>query len=89
LKADHRISSLEKKPAKMGMPEMAMQPTHMVRLVQGSLGRSPPMFRMSCSPDMAWITEPEPRKRRALKKAWVARWKMAAVKAPTPQARNM
>ena len=44
---------------------------------------------MSCSPDMAWMTEPEPRNSRALKKAWVMRWKIPAAKAPTPQARNM
>ena len=35
------------------------------------------------------MTEPEPKKRRALKKAWVMRWKMPEVKAPTPQARNI
>ena len=34
----------------------------------------------------AWATEPEPRKRLALKKAWVKRWKTAAVQAPTPSA---
>jgi hypothetical protein len=66
-----------------------MQPMSIVRCVFGSFARRPPMLRMSCSPDIAWITEPEPRKRRALKKAWVARWKIAAAKAPTPQARNM
>ena len=38
---------------------------------------------------MEWITLPEPRNRQALKKAWVTRWKMAAVKAPQPAARNM
>ncbi len=47
------------------------------------------MLRMSCSPDIAWMTEPEPRKRSALKKAWVKTWKIPAPKAPTPQARNM
>jgi len=35
---------------------------------------------------MPWITEPAPRKRRALKKAWVIRWKIPETKAPTPQA---
>jgi hypothetical protein len=38
---------------------------------------------------MAWITEPAPRKRRALKKACVMRWKIAAENAPTPSATNM
>src|SRR5689334_15385156 len=44
---------------------------------------------MSCSPPMAWITDPEQRKRRALKKAWVNRWNTATQYAPTPSARNM
>ena len=71
------------------MPAIAMQPTSIVACVQGSFRRRPPMLRMSCSPDIAWITEPEPRNSSALKKACVARWKTPAVKAPTPQARNM
>ena len=59
------------------MPAMATLPIHMVRKVTGILSLSPPMQRMSCSPLMAWMTEPEPRKSRALKKAWVIRWKTA------------
>ncbi len=55
----------------------------------GSLRRRPPITRMSCSLLMAWITEPEPRKSRALKKAWVMTWKMPTPKAPTPQASIM
>ena len=31
--------------------------------------KSPPILAMSCSPFMAWITDPAPRKRSALKKA--------------------
>jgi hypothetical protein len=31
---------------------------------------------------MAWITEPEPRKSIALKKAWVTRWNMPATGRP-------
>jgi hypothetical protein len=31
---------------------------------------------MSCSWCSAWMTAPQPRNRRALKKAWVVRWKM-------------
>ena len=37
----------------------------------------------------AWMSEPEPRKRRALKKAWVKRWNTAAVHAPQPRAITM
>ena len=44
---------------------------------------------MSCSPDIAWITLPEPRKSSALKNACVIKWKMPEVNAPTPSARNM
>jgi hypothetical protein len=44
---------------------------------------------MSCSPAIAWITEPLPRKRSALKKAWVIRWNAPAENAPTPIAMNM
>ena len=29
----------------------------------------PPIFRISCSSDIAWITDPAPRNRSALKKA--------------------
>jgi hypothetical protein len=32
----------------------------------------------------AWLSEPAPRNRQALKKACVNRWNMAAVQAPTP-----
>ena len=42
-------------------------------------GARPPILRMSCSPDMAWITEPDPKNSSALKKAWVKRWNT-----PTP-----
>ena len=45
-------------------------------------------FFMS-KPPAAWLTEPEPRNRQALKKAWVKRWNMAAVQAPTPRAITM
>ena len=38
---------------------------------------------------MAWITEPAPRNRQALKNAWVKTWKIAAPNAPAPAARNM
>ncbi len=57
---------------------MASQPTMNVAAVIGMSFRRPPMRRMSCSSCIPWITEPEPRKSRALKKAWVTMWKMAA-----------
>ncbi len=44
---------------------------------------------MSCSPSTAWMTEPESRKSRPLKKPWVIRWKIAAVQAPTPNEANI
>src|SRR5438132_13251944 len=44
---------------------------------------------MSCTPSTAWITGPDPRKSSALKKACVARWKIAAAGAPTPRAAHM
>src|SRR6476646_8289263 len=89
LYACHRISSFEKKPANPGIPAIATEPTHIVQWVIGILSFSPPMLRMSCSPPIAWMTDPEQRKSRALKKAWVNRWNTATQYAPTPSARNM
>ena len=60
-----------------------------VQYVFGIFFARPPIFRMSCSPPIAWMTEPAPRKRQALKNAWVVTWNMPSVNAPTPQARNM
>ena len=37
----------------------------------------------------AWLIEPAPRNRHALKKACVKRWNNAAVQAPTPRAVTM
>ena len=45
-----------------------------VQKVAGITRRKPPIFRMSCSPCIAWMMLPEPRKRQALKNAWVSRW---------------
>ena len=57
------------------------------------------MLRMSCASSCAWVawyarciawmTLPEPRNSRALKNAWVVRWKMPAAYAPVPTPRNM
>ena len=84
-----RISSLLKNPAKGGMPAMASVATIIVANVTGMYFFRPPMRRMSCSPPIAWITEPLPRKSSALKKACVIRWNAPAEKAPTPMAVNM
>ena len=62
------ISSLAQKPAKGIMPTMERAPMSIVQKVMGIFLRSPPILRMSCSPPMAWITEPEQRNRRPLKK---------------------
>src|SRR5215831_9943575 len=69
--AEARMASLEKKPAARGRPAMAYVAHWKVRNVCGILSFRPPMKRRSCSPLMAWITEPDPRKRQALKKACV------------------
>ena len=47
-----------------------------VQWVIGIFRHRPPMSLMSCSSWTAWITQPEPRKSRPLKKPWVMRWKM-------------
>ena len=71
------------------MPAIAIDPISIVTYVIGIFLRSPPILRMSCSSSTAWITDPEPRNSRPLKKPCVMRWKIAAVKAPTPSAANM
>ena len=57
---------------------MASQPITNVIAVIGMYLRRPPILRMSCSSCIPWMTEPEPRKSSALKKAWVTMWKIAA-----------
>ena len=49
----------------------------------------PPMSSFMSKLCTEWATEPEPRKRPALKKACVNRWNSAAVQAPTPSAITM
>ena len=66
------------KPANGGTPAMASHPMMNVTPVTGMNRSSPPIFRMSCSSCIPWMTEPEPRKSRALKKAWVTMWNTAA-----------
>ena len=73
-----KMASLEKNPLKNGNPVSAAVPTAKVRHVVGIRPRKPPIFQMSCSWCIAWMTEPAPRNSSALKKAWVKRWKMPA-----------
>ncbi len=78
-----------KNPANGGMPEIASVPSIIVAKVTGMNFFSAPIFCMSCSPPIAWMTDPLPRNSSALKKACVIRWNTAAANAPTPVARNM
>ena len=95
--ATPKISSLLQKPARGGMPLIAMQPMKKVAPVIGMNLRRPPMRRMSwastgswpTTSSMAWITDPEPRKSMALKNAWVTRWNIPATGAPQPIASIM
>ena len=91
LPAVARISSFDQKPASGKTPASASDPIMNVQNVIGMYLRSPPMsFFMSkewCEPE--WLTEPAPRKRSALKNAWVKRWKTAPTQAPTPRPMTM
>jgi hypothetical protein len=80
-----RISSLLQKPDSPGSPAIAAQEMRNVQRVMGMYFAIPPMLRMSCELSVSWmraciewITEPAPRKRQALKKACVIRWKRPA-----------
>jgi hypothetical protein len=57
--------------------------------VVGMCSRRPPMSFFMSKECTAWLTEPEPRNSSALNMAWVNRWKIAAVQAPTPSAITM
>ena len=81
-----------KKPAKGATPASASDPIRNVVAVIGMIRRSPPNRRMSITPPMECITDPAPMNSSALKKAWVTRWKIAAVKprsVPVPRLANM
>ncbi len=67
------MASLEKKPEKIGRPQIASQQTTNTQCVQGTFLRRAPMMVMSPEPLMACITDPAHRNRPALKKAWVYR----------------
>ena len=87
--AEARIASFEKNPESGGIPVSASPPIRKAQYVRGRYLRSPPIFRMSCSPMSAWMTIPAARKSSALKNACVIRWNIAFAYAPMPAARNM
>lgn len=72
------IASLEKKPARKGVPVRARLPMVRQEDVKGVRKCIPPILRMSCSSFKLWIIEPEQRKSIALKKAWVQICKKAS-----------
>jgi hypothetical protein len=80
---------LLQKPESGKRAARAAEQMRKVANVFGMYFRMPPMsFFMS----KLWTecdTEPAPRNSPALKKAWVKRWKRAAVHAPTPRAMTM
>ena len=57
------------------MPEMESVASKNGTAVHFMYGARPPILRISWLA-MAWMTQPEPRKSKALKKAWVKRWNM-------------
>src|SRR5216684_3829735 len=80
-----RISSLEKKPPKNGMPARESAPTTKTMVACGIFRHSPPIWKMSLVAT-AWMTAPAPRKRRALKMPWVRRCRKPAEAKPAPMA---
>ena len=62
---------------------MASVATRNVQNVMGIFLRRPPMSGISCE-CTAWMTEPAPRKSRALNIACVDRWYMALTESPAP-----
>ena len=83
-----RISSLEKKPAKNGMPASERVPTRNTMKVCGMRRASPPIAWMSLLPT-AWMTAPAARKSSALKTPWVSRCRKPAPAKPAPIAAIM
>ena len=88
-KAFPRIASFDQNPESGTKPVMARVEIPNVSAVSGIFRASPPMLRMSVSSPIPCITEPAPRKRQPLKKAWVTRWRMPAHQAPQPTPMNM
>lgn len=71
------IASLEKKPARKGVPVRARLPKVRAEDVKGVRLCMPPILRMSCSSFRLWMMAPEQRNSMALKKAWVQMWRNA------------
>lgn len=63
------MASLEKKPARKGVPVRARLPMVKHEDVKGVRWCIPPIFRMSCSSLRLWMMDPEQRNSIALKKA--------------------
>lgn len=81
---------MDQKPANGKMPARLAAEMTNVQKVLGMTFRRPPMSStMSKLWWQAWLSEPAPRNRLALKKACVNRWNIAAVQAPTPSAATM
>lgn len=72
------MASLEKNPARKGVPVRARLPSVRQEDVKGVRWCIPPILRMSCSSLRLWMTEPEQRKSIALKNAWVQIWRKAS-----------
>jgi len=72
------IASLEKKPARKGVPVRARLPIVRQEDVKGARWCMPPILRISCSSFRLWIIEPEQRKSIALKNACVQIWRKAS-----------
>ena len=81
--ATTRSSSFDQNPASGGTPASASEPTRNVQKVSGISSRRPPISFMSLE-WTAWMTEPAPRNRSALKNACVKRWKNPAVRPAGP-----
>jgi len=60
------------------MPAAEQHPINIVQEVTRIRFQSPPISQMSWVWS-TWMTEPAPRKSRALNQAWVNRWKTAAL----------
>ena len=69
---------LRVKPLKHGKPAKRQRADENVLNVTGIFLASAPIFQMSCSWCIAWMTEPAPRNSSALKNACVVRWNMPA-----------
>ena len=72
------MASLEKNPARNGVPVRAKFPIIRHEEVNGRALCIPPILRMSCSSLREWIIDPEHMNSIALKKAWVQIWRNAS-----------